>query len=196
VTMMRHSKSGVKQVCPEDRIVRLGEKDNFWGPAGNSGPCGPCSEIHYDLGEKYGCGKPDCKPGCDCKRYTEIWNLVFLQFFQDETGKRTNLAKPGIDTGMGLERVATIIQGKMSFYETDLFEPLMQKVVDLSGKKYGVDTVNDKAMRVVSEHARSITFLLADGVMPGKDGRGYVLRRILRRAEYFGRHLPMKNLSS
>ena len=179
----------LKTGVPENRIVRLGEEDNFWGPAGNSGPCGPCTEIHYDLGEKYGCGKPDCKPGCDCKRYTEIWNLVFTQFNQDENGKRTNLPKPNIDTGMGLERVTTIMQGKSSFYESDLFVPLIQKVADLSGKKYGSDAVTDNAMRIVTEHARGITFLLADGVMPSKEGRGYVLRRLLRRAEYFGETL-------
>jgi alanyl-tRNA synthetase len=178
-----------KTGIPEDRIVRLGEKDNFWGPAGNSGPCGPCTEIHYDLGEKHGCGKPDCKPGCDCKRYTEIWNLVFTQFNQDESGKRTLLPKPNIDTGMGLERVTTIMQGKASFYDTDLFMPLLQKVTDLSGKKYGSDPVTDNAMRIVAEHARAITFLLADGVMPSKEGRGYVMRRLLRRAEYFGETL-------
>jgi alanine--tRNA ligase len=174
---------------PENRIVRLGESDNFWGPAGNSGPCGPCTEIHYDLGEKYGCGKPDCKPGCDCKRYTEIWNLVFTQFNQDESGKRTNLPKPNIDTGMGLERVATIMQGKTSMYETDVFTTLLQKVTDLSRTKYGANAISDNAMRIVAEHARAITFLLADGVMPGKEGRGYVLRRLLRRAEYFGETL-------
>ena len=174
---------------PESRIVRLGESDNFWGPAGNSGPCGPCTEIHYDLGEKHGCGKPDCKPGCDCKRYTEIWNLVFTQFNQDESGKRTNLPKPNIDTGMGLERVASIMQGKTSMYETDVFTTLLQKVTDLSGTKYGVNAITDNAMRIVAEHARAITFLLADGVMPGKEGRGYVLRRLLRRAEYFGETL-------
>ncbi len=174
---------------PENRIVRLGEEDNFWGPAGNSGPCGPCTEIHYDLGEKHGCGRPDCKPGCDCNRYTEIWNLVFTQFNQDETGKRTNLPKPNIDTGMGLERVATIMQGKSSFYDSDLFAPLMQKVADLAGKKYGSDIVTDNAMRIVAEHSRSIAFLLADGVMPSKEGRGYVLRRLLRRAEFFGETL-------
>ncbi len=173
----------------ENRIVRLGEEDNFWGPAGNSGPCGPCSEIHYDLGEEFGCGKVDCKPGCDCKRYTEIWNLVFPQFFQDESGKRANLANPGIDTGMGLERVSAIMQGKPTMYDTDLFTPLIRKIADLSGKKYGSDSVTDKAMRVAAEHTRSIAFLLADGVMPSKEGRGYVLRRILRRAEYFGEAL-------
>ena len=174
---------------PESRIVRLGESDNFWGPAGNSGPCGPCTEIHYDLGKKHGCGKPDCKPGCDCKRYTEIWNLVFTQFNQDESGKRTNLPKPNIDTGMGLERVATIMQGKTSMYETDVFTTLLQKVTDLSRTKYGANAISDNAMRIVAEHARAITFLLADGVMPGKEGRGYVLRRLLRRAEYFGETL-------
>ena len=174
---------------PENRIVRLGEEDNFWGPAGNSGPCGPCTEIHYEMGEKYGCAKPDCKPGCDCKRYTEIWNLVFTQFNQDESGKRTNLPKPNIDTGMGFERITTILQGKTSFYETDLFVPLIQIAADLSNKKYGSDAVTDNAMRIVTEHARAITFLLADGVMPGKEGRGYVLRRLLRRAEYFGETL-------
>ncbi|MDD5189946.1 MAG: alanine--tRNA ligase [Dehalococcoidales bacterium] len=169
----------------DNRIVRLGEKDNFWGPAGNSGPCGPCSEIHYDLGVENGCGKPDCKPGCDCKRYTEIWNLVFPQFFQDETGKRTLLEHPGIDTGMGLLRVATITQGKKTLYDTDLFVPLMQRVAEIAGKKYGEDETADFAMRVVAEHGRSVAFLIADGVMPGKDGRGYVLRRLIRRAEYF-----------
>ena len=174
---------------PEKRIVRLGERDNFWGPAGNSGPCGPCTEIHYDLGEKYGCGKPDCKPGCDCKRYTEIWNLVFTQFNQDESGKRSNLPKPNIDTGMGLERVTTIMQGKTSMYDTDVFSTLLQKITDLSGTKYGVGPVTDNAMRIIAEHGRAITFLLADGVMPGKEGRGYVLRRLLRRAEYFGETL-------
>ncbi len=169
----------------DNRIVRLGEKDNFWGPAGNSGPCGPCSEIHYDLGEEFGCGKEDCKPGCDCKRYTEIWNLVFPQFYQDENGKRTNLEKPGIDTGMGLLRVATITQGQKSLYETDLFVPLMNQIAEIAGKKYGSSETSDFAMRIVAEHGRSVTFLIADGVMPGKDGRGYVLRRLIRRAEYF-----------
>jgi len=170
---------------PVERIVRLGEKDNFWGPAGNSGPCGPCSEIHYDLGVDHGCGKPDCKPGCDCKRYTEIWNLVFPQYFQDENGKRTPLEHPGIDTGMGLERVSTIMQGKKTLYDTDLFAPLLAKISEIAGEKYGANETADFAMRVVAEHGRSVAFLIADGVMPGKDGRGYVLRRLIRRAEYF-----------
>jgi len=174
------------QNVAEERIVRLGEEDNFWGPAGSSGPCGPCSEIHYDLGEEYGCGKPDCKPGCNCKRYTEIWNLVFPEFNQAEDGTRTKLAKPGIDTGMGMERISTVMQGKKTLYETDLFMPLIQTVAELASKKYGLNEISDTAIRVVVEHSRSLTFLLADGVMPGNEGRGYVLRRILRRAEYFG----------
>jgi alanyl-tRNA synthetase len=177
------------QNVPEERIVRLDEKDNFWGPAGNSGPCGPCSEIHYDLGKEYGCGKPDCKPGCDCKRFTEIWNLVFPEFNQAEDGTRTKLPKPGIDTGMGLERTAAILQGKSTVYDSDIFLLLLNRVSELAGKKYGMNGVSDNAMRVVVEHGRSCAFLLADGVMPGKEGRGYVLRRILRRAEYFAETL-------
>lgn len=173
------------QNVPADRIVRLGEKDNFWGPAGTSGPCGPCSEIHYDLGVEAGCGKPDCKPGCNCKRFTEIWNLVFTEFNQAEDGTRTKLPKPNIDTGMGFERVLMLLQGKPTPYETDLFAAAMAKIGGLAGKKYGADLVADNAMRVLADHGRGVTFLLADGVMPGKDGRGYVLRRILRRAEYF-----------
>ncbi len=177
----------------DSRIVRLSEEDNFWGPAGNSGACGPCSEIHYDLGEEYGCGKPDCKPGDGCKRYTEIWNLVFPEFDQDEKGNRTKLAKPGIDTGMGLERMSTIMQGKKTLYDTDLFVPLLNIVSEIAGKKYGSDSASDMAMRVVAEHGRSVAFLIADGVMPGKDGRGYVLRRLIRRAEYFaGTLVPEK----
>ncbi len=178
-----------EQNVPEERIVRLGEQDNFWGPAGSSGPCGPCSEIHYDLGIAYGCGKPDCKPGCDCKRYTEIWNLVFPEFNQAEDGTRTKLPKPGIDTGMGLERTTAILEGKTTVYDTDIFAPLLEKVAELAGKKYKTNDTSDNAMRVLVEHGRSLTFLLADGVMPSKDGRGYVLRRILRRAEFFGETL-------
>ncbi|HXY75080.1 MAG TPA: alanine--tRNA ligase [Dehalococcoidales bacterium] len=177
------------QGVSEDRIVRLGDKDNFWGPAGNSGPCGPCSEIHYDLGVAHGCGKPDCKPGCDCKRFTEIWNLVFTEFNQAEDGTRTKLPKPNIDTGMGFERVLMLMQAKRTPYETDVFENVIRGISELAGKKYGADEVSSHAMRVLADHGRGVTFLLADGVMPGKEGRGYVLRRILRRAEYFGETL-------
>ncbi|MBC8276085.1 MAG: alanine--tRNA ligase [Chloroflexi bacterium] len=174
---------------PEKRIVRLGEEDNFWGPAGDSGPCGPCSEIHYDFGNEAGCGKPDCGLGCDCGRFSEIWNLVFTQYNQDTDGKRTPLPKPNIDTGMGLERVAAVMQGVSSVYDTDLFIPLRDKICALTGVKYGKDETADQAVRIVAEHGRGITFLIADGVMPSNEGRGYVLRRVLRRACFFGRKL-------
>jgi alanyl-tRNA synthetase len=174
---------------PEDRILRFGEKDNFWGPAGNSGPCGPCSEIHYDLGEEVSCRKPTCAPGCDCGRFSEIWNLVFTQYNQDEMGNRTPLPRPNIDTGMGLERTAAAMQGRTSVYETDLFLPLLNRISELAGKKYGADDETDDAMRIVAEHGRGITFLIADGVLPANEGRGYVLRRLLRRAALFSRRL-------
>ncbi|MDD5509789.1 MAG: alanine--tRNA ligase [Dehalococcoidales bacterium] len=174
---------------PEARILRFGEEDNFWGPPGNSGPCGPCSEIHYDLGENIGCGKPSCSPACGCGRFSEIWNLVFTQYNQDETGRRTLLPKPNIDTGMGLERVAAIMQGKASVYETDLFMPLLECVSGLAEKKYGSDEETDNAMRVVVEHGRAVAFLIGDGVIPANEGRGYVLRRLLRRAAVFSRRL-------
>jgi alanyl-tRNA synthetase len=174
---------------PVERILRFGEKDNFWGPAGNSGPCGPCSEIHYDLGAEVGCQGPSCAPGCDCGRFSEIWNLVFTQYNQDESGKRTLLPKPNIDTGMGLERTAAAMQGKSSVYGTDLFLPLLECVSGLAGRQYGTDDEADNAMRIVAEHGRGITFLIADGVLPGNEGRGYVLRRLLRRAALFSRRL-------
>jgi alanyl-tRNA synthetase len=177
---------------PEDKIVRLGEADNFWGPAGDSGPCGPCSEIHYDFGVEAGCGKPECKPGCDCGRFSEIWNLVFTQYNQDRDGKRTPLPKPNIDTGMGLERTAAMLQGVSSVYETDLFIPLLNKISELTGVKYGKNQSHDQAVRIVAEHGRGITFLIADGVLPSNEGRGYVLRRVLRRACFFGRKLGIE----
>ncbi|NQT31412.1 MAG: alanine--tRNA ligase [Deltaproteobacteria bacterium] len=176
---------------PTEKIVRLGEEDNFWGPAGSSGPCGPDSEIFYDFGEGTGCGKPSCKPGCECGRFTEIWNLVFTQYDQDEEGHRTPLPAPNIDTGMGMERMAVVMQGKASIYETDLFTPLIERIAGLSGKEYGVDRETDHAMRVVAEHGRAVTFLITDGVMPSNEGRGYVLRRLLRRATLFGLRLGL-----
>ncbi len=176
---------------PEPRILKFDEKDNFWGPAGTSGPCGPCSEIHYDFGEEVGCGKDSCAPNCDCGRFSEIWNLVFTQYNQDEAGHRTPLPKPNIDTGMGLERTAAVVQGKTSVYDTDLFAPLMQKIAELAGKKYGSDKTADNAMRIVAEHSRGIAFLIADGAIPGNEGQGYVLRRLLRRAALFGRRLGL-----
>ena len=174
---------------PEERIVRLGEEDNFWGPAGDSGPCGPCSEIHYDFGEEVGCGRPECAPGCDCDRFSEIWNLVFTQYNQDRDGKRTQLPNPNIDTGMGLERTAAAMQGVSSVYGTDLFLPVRDKICALTGVKYGKDTTADQAVRIATEHSRGSAFLIADGVLPSNEGRGYVLRRILRRACFFGRKL-------
>ncbi len=177
---------------PTERIVRLGEKHNFWGPAGDSGPCGPCSEIHYDFGAECGCGLSGCGPDCDCGRFSELWNLVFMQFNQDREGRRAPLPKPNIDTGMGLERVAAIMQGKRTVYETDIFAPLVARVAGLTGKRYGGDEGTDRSIRVMAEHARGIAFLIADGVAPGNEGRGYVLRRLLRRTALFGRRLGLE----
>jgi alanyl-tRNA synthetase len=177
---------------PEEKILRFGEEDNYWGPAGDSGPCGPCSEIHYDFGEEFGCGKSSCRPNCDCGRFSEIWNLVFTQYDQDREGNRTPLSKPNIDTGMGLERTAAVMQGKSNVYDTDLFVPLIEKIAGLSGRKYGAEEASDNAMRVVVEHGRGVAFLIADGVLPGNEGRGYVLRRVLRRTSLFGRRLGLE----
>jgi alanyl-tRNA synthetase len=176
---------------PAEKILRFGEKDNFWGPVGDSGPCGPCSEIHYDLGKEFGCRKAECKPNCECGRFSEIWNLVFTQYNQDQSKRRTPLPKPNIDTGMGLERTLAAIQGKPSPYETDLFSPLVDRICRLSGKEYGRGENTDRAIRIVAEHSRGTAFLIADGVMPSNEGRGYVLRRILRRASVFGRRLGL-----
>jgi len=174
---------------PAGKILRFGEDDNFWGPVGDSGPCGPCSEIHYDLGEEFGCGKAECRPNCECGRFSEIWNLVFTQYNQDQSGQRSLLDKPNIDTGMGLERTLAAIQGKLSPYETELFSPLVDRICHLSGKEYGRDDNIDRAIRIVTEHSRGTAFLISDGIMPSNEGRGYVLRRILRRASLFGRKL-------
>jgi alanyl-tRNA synthetase len=178
---------------PAERILRFNEDENFWGPVGDSGPCGPDSEIHYDMGEEFGCGRSECKPNCECGRFCEIWNLVFTQYNQDPDGRRTPLPKPNIDTGMGLERTLAAIQGKRSPYETDLFFPLIDRICHLSGKEYGQDENIDRAIRIVAEHSRGIAFLIADGVMPSNERRGYVLRRILRRASLFGRTLGLNN---
>ena len=176
---------------PPERVYRYGDKDNWWGPAGKEGPCGPCSEIHYDGGVEHGCGSPDCHPNHECERFVELWNLVFMQFYQDLEGNRTPLPSPSIDTGMGLERAAAILQGVRNLYETDLFRPIVQRVCEITGKTYGEDGDTDYAMRVVAEHARAAAFLIADGVVPGNEGRGYVLRRIVRRAIRYGRRLDM-----
>jgi len=176
---------------PAGRILRFGDEDNFWGPVGDSGPCGPCSEIHYDLGEEFGCDRAECRPNCDCGRFSEIWNLVFTQYDQDPNGRRTPLPEPNIDTGMGLERTLAAIQGKSSPYETEFFSPLVNRMCSLSAKEYGRDEHIDRAIRVVAEHSRGIAFLIADGVIPSNESRGYVLRRILRRASLFGRKLGL-----
>ena len=175
---------------PKGRIVRLGEKDNFWA-MGDTGPCGPCSEIHIDQGREAGCDRPDCAVGCDCDRFLELWNLVFMQFNRSEDGKMTPLPSPSIDTGMGLERVAAVLQGKLNNYDTDLFQPIIHKLEELSGRKYLADQADTTAMRVIADHARATTFLVADGVLPSNEGRGYVLRRVMRRAIRYGRNLGL-----
>jgi alanyl-tRNA synthetase len=173
---------------PADRIIRMGEKDNFWS-MGDTGPCGPCSEIHYDRGLEFSCGHPRCGLGvCDCDRWMEIWNLVFMQFNRDEQGVMTPLPRPSIDTGMGLERVSSILQEVQSNFDTDLFVPLIKAVEKMTGKEYDRGE-GGFAFRVIADHSRACTFLIADGVLPSNDGRGYVLRRILRRAVRFGQSL-------
>ncbi len=201
---------------PEERIYRYGDKDNWWGPAGTEGPTGPCSEIHYDGGVEKGChgGRmvevdvltaqlreerdgvpaqdvPGCHPNCDCERFVELWNLVFMQYYQDSDRNRTPLPAPSVDTGMGLERAAVILQGKNNIYETDLFTSIIAKVGALTGREYGDNSDTDFAMRVVAEHARAASFLIGDGVVPGNEGRGYVLRRVIRRAIRYGRRLGL-----
>ena len=175
---------------PTDRIVRFGEKDNFWS-MGDTGPCGPCSEIHLDRGEGFGCGKPDCKIGCECDRYLEIWNLVFMQFNRDASGKMTPLPKPSIDTGMGLERVVSILQDVPTNYDTDLILPIIRKAEELSEKKLGESAESDVAMKVIADHSRAAAFLIGDGILPSNEGRGYVLRRIMRRAIRYGRNIGL-----
>jgi alanyl-tRNA synthetase len=179
----------------DDRILRLGEKDNFWA-MGDTGPCGPCSEVHFHQGDHLPCaeeqaGRTCLGPACDCDRWLEVWNLVFMQYNRDASGAMTPLPKPSIDTGMGLERVAAVLQGKQSNYDTDLFRPLLARVEELCGKTYGRDEAADVSMRVIADHARAATFLITDGVMPSNEWRGYVLRRIMRRAMRHGRMLGM-----
>ena len=199
----------------EDHIYRYGDSDNWWGPAGTEGPTGPCTEIHYDGGQEKGCASmvppdqltaifrrerdtgeneeiPGCHPNCDCERFVEMWNLVFMQFYQDPERNRTPLPAPSVDTGMGLERAAAVLQDKPNVYETDLFRPIIDVACQLSGKSYGLDRDTDYALRVVAEHARAASFLIGDGVVPGNEGRGYVLRRVVRRAIRYGRRLGLE----
>ncbi len=180
-----------KMGIPETRISRLGEEDNFWA-MGDTGPCGPCSEIHIDRGVQFACDDPNCAVGCDCDRWLELWNLVFMQFERSEDGTMTPLPKPSIDTGMGLERVISVLQGVPTNYDTDLFTPIMDKVGELSGKKRGESDQVEVAMKVIADHSRSAAFLICDGVLPSNEGRGYVLRRIMRRAIRYGRSIGLK----
>jgi alanyl-tRNA synthetase len=178
-----HLQEGV----PRERIYRFGEKDNFWA-MGDTGPCGPCTEIFWDNGPEVGCGSPDCAVGCDCDRYMEIWNNVFMQFDRSADGKLVPLPKPAVDTGMGLERISTVMQGMTTNYDTDLFQGIIHHIERLAGKRYRDNDKDDVSMRVIADHARATTFLICDGVLPSNEGRGYVLRRIMRRA---ARHAKM-----
>ncbi len=173
-----------------DRIVRFGEKDNFWS-MGDTGPCGPCSEILIDRGEEFSCGRADCKVGCECDRYLEIWNLVFMQFNRDKSGKMDPLPKPSIDTGMGLERIVSVVQNVATNYDTDLILPVMKMAQDLSQRAIGESEEADVAMKVIADHSRSAAFLIGDGILPSNEGRGYVLRRIIRRAIRYGRYIGL-----
>jgi alanyl-tRNA synthetase len=174
---------------PDESIVRL--EDNWWGPPGASGPCGPDSEIYYDRGVEHGCGRADCKPGCDCERFLEIWNLVFMEFYQDLDGTRTPLPKKNIDTGLGLERLSLILQGKESVFDTDSFRVVIDRFAELASTTYGHDAKTDISLRVIADHARALVFLAADGVLPSNEGRGYIFRRILRRAVRHGKLLGL-----
>ncbi|WP_101772771.1 alanine--tRNA ligase [Peptostreptococcus faecalis] len=176
---------------PEERIVRLGKEDNFWEIG--LGPCGPCSEIYFDKGESYGCGCEDCKPGCDCDRYLEFWNLVFTQFNKEEDGSYSELKNKNIDTGMGLERMGCIMQEVDTIFEVDTIDRIIQKTSEYANKKYGEDPVSDKSIRIVTDHIRSVAFMIGDGILPSNEGRGYVLRRLLRRAARHGKLLGIEN---
>lgn len=174
---------------PDEDIVRL--EDNWWGPPGDSGPCGPDSEIYYDRGVEHGCGRADCKPGCECERFLEIWNLVFMEFYQDLEGSRTPLPRKNIDTGLGLERLTMVLQGKESIFDTDAFRVIIDRFAALANTAYGKDEKTDISLRVIADHARALVFLAADGVLPSNEGRGYIFRRILRRAVRHGRLLGL-----
>ncbi len=184
-----HNEAGV----PKDRIVRMGKEDNFW-EAGTDGPCGPCSEIYFDRGEKYGCGKPDCKVGCDCDRYMEFWNLVFTQFERHEDGTYTPLAQKNIDTGMGLERLAALMQDVGSIFDVDTVKAIRDHICKIAGCTYGEEYKKDVSVRVITDHIRAVTFLASDGVLPSNEGAGYVMRRLVRRAVRHGKLLGINGL--
>jgi alanyl-tRNA synthetase len=174
---------------PDEAIVRL--EDNWWGPPGASGPCGPDSEIYFDRGVEHGCGRADCKPGCECERFLEIWNLVFMQYYQDLDGARTPLPRKNIDTGLGLERLTMVIQGKESVFDTDVFRPIIDRFASIANTSYGRDAKHDASLRVIADHGRALVFLAADGVLPSNEGRGYIFRRLLRRAVRHGKLLGL-----
>ena len=178
---------------PMEKIIRMGKEDNFW-EAGVDGPCGPCSEIHFDRGPEHGCGKPDCKIGCDCDRYMEFWNLVFTQFERHEDGTYTPLAQKNIDTGMGLERLAALMQGVDSIFDVDTVKAIRDHICELAGAEYGKEYKKDVSIRVITDHIRSVTFMASDGVLPSNEGRGYVMRRLLRRAVRHGKLLGINGL--
>ena len=175
---------------PEEKILRFGEEDNFWA-MGDTGPCGPCSEIHLDRGAAFGCDQPDCAVGCECDRWLEIWNLVFMQFDRDASGKMTPLPKPSIDTGLGLERLTSVMQQAATNFDTDLIFPIIQKAEQLAEKPFGESVEADVAMKVIADHSRAAAFLIGDGIFPSNEGRGYVLRRIMRRAIRYGRNIGL-----
>lgn len=183
-----HTKIGI----PENRIFRFGKADNFWEHG--AGPCGPCSEIYYDRGEKYGCGKPDCTVGCDCDRYIEVWNNVFTQFENDGKGNYTELVQKNIDTGMGLERLAVVVQDVDSIFDVDTIQALRNKVCEFAGVAYQTNEAKDVSIRLITDHIRSATFMISDGIMPTNEGRGYVLRRLIRRAARHGRLLGIDGM--
>ena len=171
--------------------MRLGKDDNFWEIG--TGPCGPCSEIYFDRGEKYGCDNPDCKPGCDCDRYVEFWNHVFTQFSRDDEGNYSDLAHPNIDTGMGIERLACIMQGVESIFDVDTIKYILDAVVAKSGVEYkDGEAETDISIRIITDHLRSMTFMIGDSILPGNEGREYVLRRLIRRAARHGRILGIE----
>jgi alanyl-tRNA synthetase len=182
-----HKKIGL----PSQRIIRMDEKDNFWA-MGETGPCGPCSEIHIDQGAGVGCGLPSCNIACDCDRFLELWNLVFMQYQRDSSNQLTPLPKPSVDTGMGLERLTAIMQGQSSNFSTDLLRPIIAAIEELTEKEYGSNPEWDISFRVIADHLRALTFLISDGVIPSNEGRGYVLRRLIRRASRHGRNLLLK----
>ncbi len=171
----------------EEKIVRLGKEDNFWEL--EVGPCGPCSEIYVDRGDQFGCGESTCKPGCECDRFIEIWNLVFTQYDKDENGNYHPLEHPNIDTGMGLERIAAIMEGAQNIFEIGEIRKILKFVEKVSGKTYGSNPKVDTSIRVITDHSRAMTFLVSDGVLPSNEGRGYVLRRLIRRAARHGKLL-------